>query len=632
MQNTKVWFLSLLLVLVFFTSYSIASHEITYFRDNKKGAVSISFDDGYSSQITNAFSLLADRNLKATFFAITMPSWINYHVSWDTWGYVKSQGHEIGSHTVNHPDLTTLPELDMRWELSESQRMINQNVTQPASPEEVIFAVNCGGPEYTDKVGIIFQADTLFSGGRKRVTEKAIKGTEDYVLYQSERYGNFSYSIPISNGNYWVTLKFAETLYNASKKRIFDVQIEGVEVVSDLDLFVQVDKNTAYDVTLPINVTDGILNIDFSPHRGNATVSAIIVATPSKSCLSLAYPFGLSNAQVQNTASQYYIAAKGTWTPEGGFLNYYEDGPNWKAVDFLNIGSYEIDAHTTLADLDDYLNLAEQRHAWFCVHFNEVTNNDFFVQFIDHLLAKNAWVDTFGAIVRYMQERLSSTLTVLSETASEIRLHLFHSLDPTIYDLPLTIRSSVPSHWFKIRVKQGNLYQTVIPVRENGQTVVYYNATPNGEEIVLREDVTFAVNCGGPEYVDKEGLIYQSDTLFSEGRTRVSKTMIEGTEDGVLYQSERYGDFSYNIPVSNGDYTVILKFAETRQRAAGRSVFDVVIQGREVLSHLDLFAQAGKNKAYDVSIPINVMDGVLNIHFVTETGQAKVSAIIVNPL
>ena len=631
MQNTKVWFLSLLLVLVFFTSYSIASHEITHFRDNKKGAVSISFDDGYSSQITNAFSLLDDRNLKATFFAITMPSWINYHVSWDTWGYVKSQGHEIGSHTINHLDLTTLPELDVRWELSESQRMINENIaSRPASPKEVIFAVNCGGQEYTDQSGIVYQADTLFSGGRRRATTKAIEGTEDDVLYQSERYGNFSYSIPISNGNYMLTLKFAENFYNATGKHIFNVQIEGIEAASDLDLFTQVGRNRAYDVTIPASVTDDILNIDFSPHVGNSTVSAIIVATPSKSCLSLAYPFGLSNAQVQNTASHYYIAAKGTWAPEGGFLNYYEDGSNWKSVDFLNIGSYEIDAHTTLADLDDYLNLAEQRHAWFCVHFNEVTNNDFFVQFLDHLLAKNVWVDTFGAIARYMQERLSSSLTVLSESPFEIRLRLFHSLDPDIYDLPLTIRSSVPSHWFRVRVKQGNLYQTVTPVVESGQTIVYYNAAPNGEEIVLREDVIFAVNCGGPEYVDKEGIIYQADTLFSGGRIRVSKATIERTDDGVLYQSERYGNFSYNIPVSNGNYMVILKFAETRQPAAGRSVFDVEIEGAKVLSHLDLFAQVGKNKAYDVTIPVNVTDSILNISFIPHVSNATVSAIVIS--
>jgi hypothetical protein len=180
-------------------------------------------------------------------------------------------------------------------------------------------------------------------------------------------------------------------------------------------------------------------------------------------------------------------------------------------------------------------------------------------------------------------------------------------------------------------VKHGDFYQTVIPIKEDGQTAVYYSVTPDGEEIILTEDVIFAVNCGGSEYVDKENIIYQADTLFTGGKIRVSKAAIEGTEDDALYQCERYGDFSYNIPVSNGNYTVILKFAETRQQAAGRSVFDVEIEGRKAVSHLDLFAQAGKNRAYDVSVPVNVMDGMLNIHFVAETGQAKVSAILVNP-
>jgi hypothetical protein len=186
--------------------------KFTYFRDNKNGAVSLNFDDGYSFQITDIVPFLNARNLKGIFFAITAPDWINSYVSWETWRDVVGQGHEIGSHTVNHPDLTTLPESDMKWELSESQSMINENIpSQPASPNEVIFAINCGGPEYTDKAGIIYQADTLFTGGRARVTKTAIEGTEDDVLYQSERYETFSYSIPISNGNYKVTLKFAET-------------------------------------------------------------------------------------------------------------------------------------------------------------------------------------------------------------------------------------------------------------------------------------------------------------------------------------------------------------------------------------------------------------------------------------
>ena len=39
-----------------------------------------------------------------------------------------AQGHEVASHTVNHQDLSTLSESEIRWELDESQMSISQNV------------------------------------------------------------------------------------------------------------------------------------------------------------------------------------------------------------------------------------------------------------------------------------------------------------------------------------------------------------------------------------------------------------------------------------------------------------------------------------------------------------------------
>ena len=58
-------------------------------------------------------------------------------------------------------------------------------------------------------------------------TTAAIAGTTDDALYQSERYGNFSYNVPVANGNYVVTLKFAEIYFSSTGIRAFDVLIEG---------------------------------------------------------------------------------------------------------------------------------------------------------------------------------------------------------------------------------------------------------------------------------------------------------------------------------------------------------------------------------------------------------------------
>src|SRR5208337_695952 len=78
------------------------------------------------------------------------------------------------------------------------------------SVSPISFAVHAGGGQYTDTAGVVYQADTDYAGGTIASTTAAITGTTDPTLYQSERYGNFSYNVPLANGNYTVTLKFAE--------------------------------------------------------------------------------------------------------------------------------------------------------------------------------------------------------------------------------------------------------------------------------------------------------------------------------------------------------------------------------------------------------------------------------------
>ena len=102
---------------------------------------------------------------------------------------------------------------------------------------------------------------------------------------------------------------------------------------------------------------------------------------------------------------------------------------------------------------------------------------------------------------------------------------------------------------------------------------------------------------------------------------------IAGTADDPLYQSERYGDFSYNMAVENGDYEVTLKFAEVFFTTAGQRVFSVSLEGKMVISNLDLVAEVGPLAAYDVAFPVTVADGVLNIAFHSVVNNAKINAI-----
>jgi hypothetical protein len=123
--------------------------------------------------------------------------------------------------------------------------------------------VNAGGPQYTATSGSVYLADIGFIGGATQRRTSTIAGTADPMLYQSERYGNFSYAIAVDNGDYVVILRFAELYCSSIGRRVVDVEIEGILVIDNLDLIAKVEKNVAYDVTVPVHVTDGILNIDF---------------------------------------------------------------------------------------------------------------------------------------------------------------------------------------------------------------------------------------------------------------------------------------------------------------------------------------------------------------------------------
>ena len=58
-----------------------------------------------------------------------------------------------------------------------------------------------------------------------------------------------------------------------------------------------------------------------------------------------------------------------------------------------------------------------------------------------------------------------------------------------------------------------------------------------------------------------------------------------------------YRDFSYNIPVANGNYQLTLKLAEIQYSSAGSRIFNVTISSAAVLTNFDIVAQVGAWKA-----------------------------------
>ena len=137
----------------------------------------------------------------------------------------------------------------------------------------------------TDSLGKAWAADENFSGGTAAgPTSTAIAGTNDPALYQTERWGNASYSFPVPAGSYQVTLKFAEIYWSASGKRVFSVSLNGSTVLSNLDIFAEVGGYKADDkVFNNVQPTGGQIVIQLGPATvDNAKISAIqIIPQPA---------------------------------------------------------------------------------------------------------------------------------------------------------------------------------------------------------------------------------------------------------------------------------------------------------------------------------------------------------------
>jgi hypothetical protein len=150
----------------------------------------------------------------------------------------------------------------------------------------LVLALNAGGSSYTDGSGVQYVTDQHFIGGASAKSSVTIKGTRDGALYQYQRYGNFSYAIPVANGSYDLTFKLVESTHSARNQRVFDVWVEGQLSLNHLDIYAVTGKDTALDITFTVSVSDGVLNLDFMPSTGDAEISALLLrkasGTPKK--------------------------------------------------------------------------------------------------------------------------------------------------------------------------------------------------------------------------------------------------------------------------------------------------------------------------------------------------------------
>jgi hypothetical protein len=138
-------------------------------------------------------------------------------------------------------------------------------------------------------------------------------------------------------------------------------------------------------------------------------------------------------------------------------------------------------------------------------------------------------------------------------------------------------------------------------------------------------------------FTDHDGQFWHSDDDFLDGYTSTKGTRITGTSDPDLFAEERYGHFTYAIPVDTRDrYTLILHFAEfyfgpsaSGVGDEGSRVFRVLCNGNTLLDNLDIYKEVGSLRALTKTFyhlkPSP--QGKLNITFEPIANNATVSGI-----
>lgn len=157
--------------------------------------------------------------------------------------------------------------------------------------------------------------------------------------------------------------------------------------------------------------------------------------------------------------------------------------------------------------------------------------------------------------------------------------------------------------------------------------------TSGAATIKLGASGSLRINAGGPAYTDSSARLWNADIGFTGGDVYSSSSVISGTSTPALYQTERFGAFQYQLAVSNGTYTVNLKFAELYFNSAGQRQFTVAINGTQVLENFDVVASAGGGlKAIDKPFPVVVTNGQIAIDFVAVISTPTVNAIEIVPV
>lgn len=415
----------------------IGRTEITTWKDAKKGAVSLTYDDGNMNQFRIALPIMERLKLPATFYIIT--------------GSVAGSGYP--GRFIGRPVKEIIRE-------SAGIPTNKQNYFERASAAKYLGYK--GAFAYYDK------SAELFESGRLQQAYKAMDS-----LYADVRNGvlkpgaEYSMEMADEKGLSWDSIRaYAAKGYEFSSHTVTHTHLAVLDTA-----------NIAYEL--------GKSKEDIRDHLGDPyTFDAEI-------------PFGIEHPRAMKYALPYYAALRNLMTDP--YLKEINRGHKEHPGDFrrhayvqwqrgpLSQTSYDLMTSwidTTLAHDDIWLVLVfhgVDSLGWEPLPHEELERYFGFIKSHEDSL----WIATFGEVARYMREKMAAHVQSAMK-GDKIEVQLSDTLDKKIYNIPLTLKTYVPGDWQRIRITQGE--QRIEPshiAKDEKGSYVLYPAMPGAGSIAL---------------------------------------------------------------------------------------------------------------------------------------------------
>jgi peptidoglycan/xylan/chitin deacetylase (PgdA/CDA1 family) len=413
----------------------VSTTTVSEWQDGKSSAVSLTYDDASRHQFTRALPIMERLKLPATFFVITGPiTGSKYH------------GKFIGRPV---------------------EEIIKESATIPTNDQN--FLERCSAAGYLGYKGTISyhtRAGGAYDSGHK---DRAFKLMDS--LYAKVRRGDFPKGYEPcpeylqAEGSSWEDFKKdAAKGYEIASHSITHATMPGLDSV-----------NIAYELS---KSKEDILN-----HLG------------PKYTFSCEVPYGYENERVMRIAYPYYQGFRNRmpepWLKEIDRASRKRPHPNDKDYVQWQRGAT---TKTPMPLMKSWVDTAyNSNDMWLVLVFHgvdslgyEALTHQMLDEYFQYIKGKQdkLWVATFGDATRYMREREAAKVNS-DQKGAKINVTLTHSLDKSMYYLPLTLKTYVPASWKKAKIQQGKHTHSATVEKDDKGSYVLYRAEPNGAAIAL---------------------------------------------------------------------------------------------------------------------------------------------------